>query len=129
MGEMVREFEKRDELALIVAPSGTRKKVSRWKSGFYRIAFGANVPVVLGFLDYRRKIGGVGPSMVPTGDMEADMVFFRKFYSDIEGKKTGKKIDLERERFSSPQSTCNENRGDFNAARQNFPKTIKDNFR
>jgi len=66
--------------------SGTRKRVKEWKSGFYHIASGANVPVVLGFLDFKRKTGGIGPVVTLTGDMEQDMKGIRAFYSNIEGK-------------------------------------------
>ncbi|MGW8323976.1 MAG: glycerol acyltransferase, partial [Thermodesulfobacteriota bacterium] len=61
-------------------------KVRYWKTGFYRIAESANVPIVLGFLDYRRKVGGIGPVVVPTGDIEADMEKIRAFYAKIIGK-------------------------------------------
>ena len=59
--QMVEELRKRAELVLLLAPEGTRKKVTRWKTGFYHIARGAGVPLVLAFLDYARKEGGIGP--------------------------------------------------------------------
>ena len=70
----------------MVPPSGTRSKVLYWKTGFYHIANGAGVPIVLGFLDYGRKVGGVGPMVIPTGDIEADMKEIRAFYADITAK-------------------------------------------
>ena len=57
-----------------------------WKTGFYHIAKGANVPIVLGYLDYRLKVGGIGPVVQPTGNMEADMKIIQDFYADIAGK-------------------------------------------
>lgn len=84
--QMVVNFHEADKLILTIPPSGTRKKVKKWKSGFYHIAAGANVPVVLGFLDFKRKTGGIGPVVDLTGDMEQDMMGIRAFYSDIEGK-------------------------------------------
>jgi len=57
-----------------------------WKTGFYYIATGAHVPIVLGYLDYRRKAGGIGPIVHPTGNIEADMKIIRHFYRDIPGK-------------------------------------------
>ena len=63
-----------------------------WKSGFYRIAEGANVPIVLGFLDYSNKRLGLGPTVTLTGDRETDMAVIRSFYSSISGRwpeKTG----------------------------------------
>lgn len=71
---------------MIVSPEGTRKKVTHWKTGFYHIASGANVPIFLGFLDFRRKLGGFGPMIIPTGDIGADMKKIRKFYTTIKGK-------------------------------------------
>lgn len=79
-------FSEEDELILAIAPEGTRKKVSSWKTGFYYIAFRAEVPIAFGFIDYGRKRAGVGPLLMPTGDIEADMKVIRAFYSDIRGK-------------------------------------------
>ena len=84
--QMVDKFQDTDRLILTIPPSGTRKRVGKWKSGFYHIASGANVPVVLGFLDFKRKAGGIGPVVTLTGDMEQDMKDIRAFYSNIEGK-------------------------------------------
>jgi len=73
-------------LNLVVPPEGTRKKVHYWKTGFYYIAQGANVPIVLSYLDYKRKTGGIGPIIMPTGDIEADMEIIRTFYASVTGK-------------------------------------------
>ncbi|MGE0102204.1 MAG: lysophospholipid acyltransferase family protein [Blastocatellales bacterium] len=78
-------FSQRDELLLAIAPEGTRSKVSAWKTGFYYIALGAGVPIVFGFIDYGRKRTGIGPSLMPTGDIDADMKIIRAFYADIRG--------------------------------------------
>jgi 1-acyl-sn-glycerol-3-phosphate acyltransferase len=71
---------------MIVPPSGTRNKVVYWKTGFYYIAHGAGVPICLGFMDYGRKTGGIGPQIYATGNIDADMKKIRKFYVDINGK-------------------------------------------
>ena len=84
--QSIRAFQDREELALMVPPSGTRSKVTHWKTGFYHIAHGAGVPIVLGFLDYRRKTGGRGPLLQPSGDIEADMHAIRAYYRDITGR-------------------------------------------
>jgi 1-acyl-sn-glycerol-3-phosphate acyltransferase len=84
--QMIDKFVEMDKLILTIPPSGTRHMVKKWKSGFYHIATGANVPVVLGFLDFKRKTGGIGPVVTLTGDMEQDMMVIRSFYADIEGK-------------------------------------------
>ena len=87
VGQMAGEMKKRAEMVLLLAPEGTRKKVTRWKSGFYHIARSAGVPVVLAFLDYRQKEGGLGPVFRPTGNFEADMGEILRFYSTVTGKR------------------------------------------
>lgn len=82
----IQAFHENPRMVLVVPPAGTRKKVLYWKTGFYHIARGANVPIVLGYLDYRRRIGGIGPILYPSGNMEADMAVIRAFYADITGK-------------------------------------------
>ena len=73
-------------MQLIVPPEGTRGKTKRWKTGFYFIAQQAGVPIVLAFVDYGRKVGGLGPVFVPTGDLERDMADIKAFYAPIKGK-------------------------------------------
>jgi 1-acyl-sn-glycerol-3-phosphate acyltransferase len=68
---------------LCIAPEGTRGKVGQWKTGFYRIAQECDVPIMLGFLDYGRRVGGVGPVIWPTGDYDADMRKIAEFYNAI----------------------------------------------
>ena len=84
--QMVEELKKRAELMLLLAPEGTRKKVTHWKTGFYHIASRAGVPLVLAFLDYARKEGGIGPVIQPTGNFESQMAEILKFYSTVTGK-------------------------------------------
>jgi len=79
-------FREKERLVMAVPPEGTRKKVRYWKTGFYYIAKGAGVPIALGFIDYRRKTGGFGPVVTPTGDIDADMEAIQAFYSNITGK-------------------------------------------
>ena len=73
-------------MQLIVPPEGTRGKVRHWKTGFYFIAQQAGVPIVLAFVDYGRKVGGLGPVFEPTGDVEQDMRAIKAFYAPIQGK-------------------------------------------
>jgi len=80
VAQMVEQFRVRDSLALAIPPEGTRKRVDCWKSGFYRIALGAGVPVVPGYLDFPRKRGGLGPGIRMTGDVKRDMDAIRAFY-------------------------------------------------
>jgi 1-acyl-sn-glycerol-3-phosphate acyltransferase len=81
--QLVARFRERDQLLLAMAPEGTRKPVERWKSGFYRIAVGAGVPIVPGYFDNARKRVGFGPVFYPTGDVEADMAELRRFYGGM----------------------------------------------
>ena len=73
-------------MQLIVPPEGTRGKTRHWKTGFYFIAQQAGVPIVLAFVDYGRKVGGLGPVFEPTGDVERDMASIKAFYAPIRGK-------------------------------------------
>lgn len=84
--QSVKAFTARERLVMIIPPEGTRKQVSYWKTGFYHIAHGAQVPIVLGFIDYKRKAGGIGPVVWPTGDIEADMRTIQGFYAAVSGK-------------------------------------------
>ncbi|GGC74998.1 lysophospholipid acyltransferase family protein [Undibacterium terreum] len=79
-------FHNAQQLAVVVPPEGTRGKVTHWKTGFYYIAVGANVPIALGYLDFKRKVGGIGKMFYPTGNLEADMAEIQKFYAGISGK-------------------------------------------
>ena len=73
-------------LHLIVPPEGTRAKTRYWKTGFYYIALGAKVPIVLAYMDYEKKVAGLGPVFVPTGDIDADMLAIKAFYAPFKGK-------------------------------------------
>lgn len=71
---------------LIVPPEGTRDKTRYWKTGFYYIALGAQVPIVMAYMDYKKKISGLGPVFVPSGDLDADMAAIKAFYAPFKGK-------------------------------------------
>jgi 1-acyl-sn-glycerol-3-phosphate acyltransferase len=73
-------------LQLVVPPEGTRSKSRYWKTGFYYIAVGAQVPIVMAYMDYSRKVSGLGPIFQPTGDVEADMARIKTFYAPFKGK-------------------------------------------
>lgn len=80
--QMIEQFRKRDRFVLGIPPEGTRSRADHWKSGFYHIARGANVPVVPGYLDFGRKRAGLGPAIRMTGDVRADMDKIRAFYKE-----------------------------------------------
>src|SRR5437763_11128423 len=84
--QAVDRFAAVDRVQLVIPPSGTRSRASHWRSGFYHIARGAGVPIVCAFLDYRRKVGGIGLVLQASGDVAGDMARIRAFYADITGK-------------------------------------------
>jgi 1-acyl-sn-glycerol-3-phosphate acyltransferase len=71
---------------LVIPPEGTRSQTRHWKTGFYWIAHEAGVPIVLAYMDYPRKLSGLGPVFTPTGDIEADMLQIKAYYSQYKGK-------------------------------------------
>ncbi|MGE4070169.1 MAG: lysophospholipid acyltransferase family protein [Lysobacterales bacterium] len=81
-------------LQLAVPPEGTRGKTRHWKTGFYHIAIAAQVPIVLAYMDYDRKVSGLGPVFQPTGDVQADMAEIKRFYANIKGR-NATQFDLE----------------------------------
>lgn len=83
--QLVELYNARDELILIIPPEGTRSKVEQWKSGFYHVAAGAQVPILLGFVDASRKELGFGPLFYPAQDYENDLPKIRAFYADKRG--------------------------------------------
>ncbi|UCD91116.1 MAG: lysophospholipid acyltransferase family protein [Desulfobacterales bacterium] len=103
--QSIKQFHENERLILAITPAGTRKRVKKWKTGFYHIAAGANVPIVLGFLDYKRKVGGIGPVIYPTGDFEADIKTIRAFYDGIIGKYPDKSISPIDKRNGSDNSS------------------------
>lgn len=84
------EFANNDKLIIAVPPEGTRGKSKYWKTGFYHIAFTANVPICLGYLDYAKKEASLGATFHPTGDIDKDMIQIAEYYKDIKGKYSDK---------------------------------------
>ena len=87
VSQSIQIFKENERMILIVPPEGTRKKVRYWKTGFYYIAHGACVPIALGYVDYKRKVGGIGPMFKPTGNIETDMKDIQAFYANVTGKR------------------------------------------
>ena len=83
--EAVRMYIENEQFLFGLAPEGTRSLTGGWKSGFYRIASMANVPVIPGFLNYRDKIIRIGDPIELSGDMAADMQHFAELYRDTPG--------------------------------------------
>ncbi len=82
----VNAFNRSEQLIVVIPPEGTRSKVRVWKTGFYHIAVGANVPIGLSFLDFSKKEGGFMPTFYPTGNLESDIDTIKSYYRDVKGK-------------------------------------------
>ena len=82
--QMVEAFDKEEKFHLAIAPEGTRKAVTKWKAGFHTIAKGANVPVYLGYFDWKRKIVGRGQKVELTDDAHADLLRIQKLYHEMD---------------------------------------------
>ncbi|GAB4107724.1 lysophospholipid acyltransferase family protein [Echinicola sediminis] len=83
---MVDLLKTSDELVMMVTPEGTRGYAKRWKTGFYHIALGAEVPIVVGFLDYKKKHAGIGPIIMPNGNLEEQMEEIKEFGRQVTAK-------------------------------------------
>ncbi|RME70559.1 MAG: glycerol acyltransferase [Planctomycetota bacterium] len=88
--QLVRTFETREQLVLAIAPEGTRSWRPVWKSGFYRIAQAAGVPIVCCAFDYRHRRLVFSEPIEPTGKPRADMDRIRAFYRGVEGRRPEK---------------------------------------
>ncbi len=96
-------MEQADSFFLLITPEGTRKLVKNWKKGFYFIAEQAKVPIILGFLDYKTKTGGMGPVFYPTGDYDADIKKIQEFYLDKQARHP-EKFNLSPQNFKAEQN-------------------------
>lgn len=79
-------FNEREEFRLTLAPEGTRKKVEKWRTGFYHIAKQANVPIIMFTLDFENKQNKISEPFYTTNNKEADFKFIHDFYKDVKGK-------------------------------------------
>ncbi len=79
-------FKKNKRFRLALAPEGTRKKVDEWRSGFYYIALGAEVPIVMISMDFASKTIGISKPFYPSGEKEKDFIEIKSFYKGVVGK-------------------------------------------
>ncbi|MXO48866.1 acyltransferase [Erythrobacter vulgaris] len=75
-------FAAADDLALVIAPEGSRTFKGDWRSGFYHIAMAAGVPIVPAWVDNAKLVGGMGEPIMPTGDYRADLAKIAAFYRE-----------------------------------------------
>lgn len=80
--QVARAFAEADELALVIAPEGSRTFKGGWRTGFYHIAMAAGVPIVPAWVNNATMRGGIGPAMMPTGDYRADLARLAAFYRE-----------------------------------------------
>jgi 1-acyl-sn-glycerol-3-phosphate acyltransferase len=83
--ELITQARSGEPFLLIIAAEGTRSTSEYWKSGFYRIARAARLPIALAFVDGPTRTTGFGPTIQATGDVAADMTLVRAFYADKHG--------------------------------------------
>jgi 1-acyl-sn-glycerol-3-phosphate acyltransferase len=76
------QFAGKAQYFVLISPEGTRSATREWKTGFYKIAQGAGVPIVLAYIDFARKVVGFGPLVQPNGDIEREIEDIRAFYND-----------------------------------------------
>jgi len=81
--QTVEQFNSRDKLVMVVAPEGTRGGATQWKTGFYRIAQKAGVPIVVATADYRKKEITFARVIEPCGDVEKDLAEIFECYAAI----------------------------------------------
>jgi len=86
VGAIARIFQEKKEFRLAMAPEGTRKKVERWKTGFYYIAMEAKVPIIPVAFDYSKKTVRIGDPYYPNGELHEDLAELAKFYKGVVGK-------------------------------------------
>jgi len=84
--QIVISYKESEKLIIAIAPEGTRKRTDYWKSGFYYIALKAEIPIILGYVDYQRKSGGYEKVVVPSGDIPKDLEQISSFYQTITAK-------------------------------------------
>ena len=94
IGQLLTAFEQNPEFFMCITPEGTRAKSDHWKTGFYRLALAAQVPVGLGFMDYGSKCVGIEKWVTMSGDEEADLQMLRAYYADKRGRYPEKAGDI-----------------------------------
>lgn len=80
--EVVNYIQSKERIVMIIAPEGTRGYTTDWKTGFYHIAVGANLPLVLVYLNYEKKRAGFSPVYHPTGDIATDFQWMSDFFAE-----------------------------------------------
>lgn len=83
---LIERFRESKRLTLAITPEGTRSRNPNWRTGFLRIAYGADIPIVLGAIDFSTKSVYLTKTFTPTGDLETDMKAIKDYYKPFTGK-------------------------------------------
>ena len=81
--QLIDEIDRSEKFVLVIAPEGSRKRVERWKTGFYRVALATGAPITLAYADYARRVVGFGPTYQPNGEMETQIEEMRAYFKGI----------------------------------------------
>lgn len=84
--EVVKTIESQDDFVVAITPEGTRNNKGRWKTGFYHIAYKANIPIVFAALNYKTKTVEFFPPFHPSGNLENDAPLIDALFDNIQGK-------------------------------------------
>jgi len=86
VSQVAASFQKRKEFNIFIAAEGSRSKRTKWKTGFYHIAYEANVPIVISYIDYKKKEVGIKGMINDTSNIEKTMTEINNIYKDIQAK-------------------------------------------
>ena len=81
VGAAIERFRDRPQWVLAIAPEGTRRRISQWKTGYHRVAHGADVPILPVAIDYSRRVIEIGTLFEPTDDTTADTAALRRRFT------------------------------------------------
>lgn len=84
--QVVHYFRTVPDFALAITPEGTRKRVDKWKTGFWRIAHDAQVPLILSSFDFSRKQVILREPYYVSEDMERDIAWMMEYFSQFKGR-------------------------------------------
>lgn len=78
--QVIEIYKEHEQFIVALAPEGTRKNVNNWKTGFYHIAQGANIPIVRARINWQEKFVKFFDPFWTTGDIEKDMLILKEVY-------------------------------------------------
>jgi 1-acyl-sn-glycerol-3-phosphate acyltransferase len=86
VSQTIESFSSRPRVFLVIAPEGTRKQVSRWKTGFWHIAKGAGVPILPIAFDWGSRVVRILPAFTPRENVDEDVAALQSKYAGIHGR-------------------------------------------